>query len=62
MRAEFGVEVRTLSVDLTAPDMLEQVRVLTDDIAVGMLIYNAGTDNAGSPTICSTGSVVARGG
>ena len=45
VRAEFGVEVRTLSVDLTAPDVLEQVRALTDDVAVGMLIYNAGTDN-----------------
>jgi short-subunit dehydrogenase len=42
---EFGVAVRTLSFDLTAPDAVEQVRKITDDVEVGMLIYNAGTDN-----------------
>jgi short-subunit dehydrogenase len=45
VRAEFGVEVRTLPLDLTAPDAVEQVRSLTDGVEVGMLIYNAGTDN-----------------
>ena len=45
VRAEFGVEVRTLALDLTAPDAVEQVRALTDGVEVGMLIYNAGTDN-----------------
>jgi short-subunit dehydrogenase len=45
LRSDFGVDVRTLSVDLTAPDVLEQVRQLTDPVEVGMLIYNAGTDN-----------------
>src|SRR5579859_6268504 len=45
VRKEFGVDVHTLSVDLTAPDVLDKVRQLTDSLDVGMLIYNAGTDN-----------------
>src|SRR5579883_1159066 len=36
------VQVRTASVDLRQPDLLERVRAITDDIEVGMLIYNAG--------------------
>lgn len=45
VRSDFGVEARTLSVDLTAPDVLDKVRQVTDGLEVGMLIYNAGTDN-----------------
>ena len=37
-----GAEVRNLSLDLTASDALEQARGVTDDIEVGLLIYNAG--------------------
>ena len=39
---DYCVEVRTLAVDLTAPDLLTRVDTLTGDIEVGMLIYNAG--------------------
>lgn len=42
IRAETGVEVRTLVLDLTADDMLDRIRAVTDDIDVGLLIYNAG--------------------
>jgi short-subunit dehydrogenase len=45
IRAEFGVQVKTLPVDLAAPDALKTVQVVTDGLEVGMLIYNAGTDN-----------------
>lgn len=45
IRAESGVEVRTLGVDLTAPDMLDQIRSVTDDLEVGLLVYNAGADS-----------------
>jgi short-subunit dehydrogenase len=45
VRAEFGVQVRTLSLDLTLPDAAAQVGALTDGLEVGMLVYNAGTDN-----------------
>jgi short-subunit dehydrogenase len=41
LRAESGVQIRTLPLDLTEPDMLERIREVTDDIDVGLLIYNA---------------------
>jgi short-subunit dehydrogenase len=40
-----GAEVRTLSADLSRPDVLEQTRAVTDDIEIGLLIYNAGANN-----------------
>lgn len=40
-----GAEVRTISVDLSKPDALDQVRSVTDDIEVGLMIYNAGANN-----------------
>jgi short-subunit dehydrogenase len=40
-----GAEVRVLSVDLKQPDALERARTVTDDIEVGLLIYNAGANN-----------------
>ncbi len=39
---ESAVQVRTVQVDLTQPDMLERVRAATDELEVGLLIYNAG--------------------
>jgi uncharacterized protein len=42
LRESSSVEVRTVQVDLTQPDMLERIRAATDDIEVGLLIYNAG--------------------
>ena len=42
-----GVEVRTLSVDLLAPDALDRIRQITDDIDVGLFIYNAGANTYG---------------
>ncbi len=49
VRARHDVEVRTLSLDLTAPDMLDKVRTATDDIDVGLLIYNAGASHRTGP-------------
>lgn len=40
VRRETGAEVRTLSLDLTSPDMMERVREVTDDIEVGLLVHN----------------------
>ena len=46
IRAEFGVEIRALSLDLTDPETaLTDLRIVTDPLEIGMLIYNAGTDN-----------------
>lgn len=40
-----GAEVRVLSADLSQPDVLAQVRAVTDDVEVGLMIYNAGANN-----------------
>jgi short-subunit dehydrogenase len=37
-----GAEVRAVSVDLTRPDALQQIRAITDDLEIGLVIYNAG--------------------
>jgi len=42
VRAESGTTVRSLALDLTRPDMLEQLKAVTDDIEVGLVVYNAG--------------------
>lgn len=39
-----GAEVRILS-DLSKPDVLDKVRTVTDDVEIGLLIYNAGANN-----------------
>ncbi|MEZ4217214.1 MAG: SDR family NAD(P)-dependent oxidoreductase [Myxococcota bacterium] len=40
--AHRDVEVRTLALDLTADDALARIRAGTDDLDVGLLVYNAG--------------------
>ncbi len=40
-----GAQVRVLSVDLSHPDALERARTVTDDIEIGLLVYNAGANN-----------------
>jgi short-subunit dehydrogenase len=40
-----GVEVRTLSADLSRADALRRVRRVTDDIVIGHLIYVAGANS-----------------
>jgi short-subunit dehydrogenase len=49
LRQRFGIEVRTRGLDLTAPDMLGSVRAVTDDIDVGLLVYNAGASHRTGP-------------
>ena len=43
LRDEHGVDVRTLSVDITAPDLLERLDAVTHDLEVGMLVHNVGS-------------------
>jgi short-subunit dehydrogenase len=40
-----GAEVRVLPADLSQPDALDKVRTVTDDVEIGLLIYNAGANN-----------------
>jgi len=42
-----GVEVRTLQLDLVAPDPLKAIREVTDGLEVGLLIFNAGANTYG---------------
>lgn len=42
-----GVEVRTLAVDLTDPDAPKRVAEVTDDVEVGLLVFNAGANTYG---------------
>jgi uncharacterized protein len=39
-----GVETRAVAVDLTADDMLEQLVAATENLDVGLVVYNAGAD------------------
>lgn len=43
IRRDHDVQVLTLPVDLTYPDLVDRVRAITDDLDVGLLIYNAGS-------------------
>jgi len=40
-----GAEVRVVSADLAQSDVLDQVRKATDDVEIGLMIYNAGANN-----------------
>ncbi|MFC0452910.1 SDR family NAD(P)-dependent oxidoreductase [Rhodococcus jostii] len=42
-----GIEVRTLALDLVDPDALDRIRAATDDVEVGLLIFNAGANSYG---------------
>ncbi len=48
LRAEYGVEVRTHSLDLSAPDLLPKVKAITNDLEVGLLVYNAALSRIGT--------------
>jgi short-subunit dehydrogenase len=53
LRATTDVEVRTRSVDLTSPKLMEDIERLVAGVEVGMLIYNAGAESG-------SGNFVAR--
>jgi short-subunit dehydrogenase len=43
----YGVQVRTLQLDLLDRRALEAIRGVTDDVEVGLLVYNAGANSYG---------------
>jgi short-subunit dehydrogenase len=49
VRSQYGREVRTLALDLTAPDAVAKIISATEGCEVGLLIYNAGADNSFKP-------------
>jgi short-subunit dehydrogenase len=46
IRAKYGVEVRTIALDLSAPDALAKLAGETSDLELGLLVYNAGSDES----------------
>lgn len=49
VRTAHGVQVRVLALDLAQPDVLERVRAATDDVDVGLLVFNAGASCGAGP-------------
>ncbi|MFI0355348.1 SDR family NAD(P)-dependent oxidoreductase [Actinomadura sp. 9N407] len=47
VRAATGVEVRTIELDLIAPEPLKAIRAVTDGLEVGLMIFNAGANSYG---------------
>jgi uncharacterized protein len=45
VRDRHGVQTRTLVADLTAPDIDARVAEATEDLEIGLLVYNAGAAN-----------------
>ncbi len=48
-----GVQVRTLSLDLLLPDAVAQIQQVTDDLEIGLLIFNAGANSYGHEFVTS---------
>lgn len=46
IRAKHGVEVRTVALDLSAPDALSELVRATSGLEVGLFVYNAGGDDS----------------
>jgi short-subunit dehydrogenase len=48
LAAEYGVEVRPLVVDLGRPGLLDALRAETQELEIGLLVYNAGRSLVGN--------------
>ncbi|MDB5687554.1 MAG: short-chain dehydrogenase [Rhizorhabdus sp.] len=47
LRGDYGIEVRTLSVDLNLPDAADRMAEATQDLEVGLYVSNAGAESGG---------------
>ncbi len=45
LRTDYGVEARGIQADLTGDDLLREVGAATDDLDVGLFVYNAGASS-----------------
>lgn len=43
IRAEYGVQTRTICADLTSPGLVETIAAETESLDVGLFVYNAGS-------------------
>lgn len=48
LQREFGIQYRTVEVDLSEPDFMDAIIPVTDDLDMGLVISNAGTGQPGS--------------
>ena len=44
---DYGAEVRTISADLTDPESISKIELLTSDLEIGLLVPNAGMELSG---------------
>jgi short-subunit dehydrogenase len=51
LRAQTSAEVRILALDLTGAAMLDRIREASDDVEVGLLVYNAGASHRTGPFV-----------
>lgn len=47
LQATYGIQYRTLGLDLTDKDFLSQIEAITDDLDIGLVVSNAGSGNPG---------------
>jgi short-subunit dehydrogenase len=64
LRQQYGVEVRTLSLDLNSPDAAQRMAAAADGLEVGLYISNAGAEKGGhrflDTPLETTNSLIAR--
>jgi short-subunit dehydrogenase len=48
LRGRHGIEVRTLSLDLGAPDAAERLDAETESLKLGLVVFNAGAEASGA--------------
>jgi hypothetical protein len=48
LRRRFGIETRTVTVDLSETDSVDRLCAAVDDLDIGLIVSNAGTGNPGS--------------
>jgi uncharacterized protein len=54
LRTDEGVDVRTISVDLTSADFLDQVGEVTSGLDVGLVVWNAGATHGATPFLAAS--------
>ncbi len=48
LEEDYGVEVRTIRADLTDPDSISKIELLTSDLDIGLVVPNAGIELSGA--------------
>lgn len=51
VREAAGVDVRTLTLDIAAPDLLGRIRAVTDGLEIGLVVHNVGGGQGSGPFV-----------